>query len=151
MRSIKTGFYVICVALCLLSGCQSYGTVKPDQNYNETNAALIYVYRPSSQWMGLAIDFRASANTVDLGSLDTGGYVKAFVLPKQTTVRVQSFFLGIPDGRPGELELDLKQGETYYIRFNQAIDRVVQTSNNAVPIGSMTLSLVTESEFKSQK
>ena len=68
--------------------------------------------------MGQAIDFRAYAGEAFLGSLERGEGIAAFVRPGRTEIRVRPHFLGIPDGWPEKLELDLRAGERYYLRFS---------------------------------
>lgn len=126
----------------ILSGCQTKPEITADPLLNPENAAMIYVYRPSSQWMGLAIDYRVSLDDRYIGSLETGGYIRSYAEPGERAVTVQSHFLTIPDGRPFTLRVKAKAGEEYYIRFSQNIDSIVMMSGTVVTTGHNELHLV---------
>ena len=143
MRSIPLLF-----ALAVLSACASIEAVPPDPNLGPANAAHVTVYRPSSDWMGAAVEYRAYADKVILGVVARGGAIGGFVEPGPTTIRVQAHFLGFPDGWPVKLELDLRAGERYHLRFSKYIDTVVPLPTGAVVTGGLQLRKVSEAAYK---
>ena len=126
----------------ILSGCQTAPEVTADPLLNPENAARIYVYRPSSQWMGFAIDYRVTLDDRYIGSLETGGFIWSYAAPGERAVTVQSHFLTIPDGKPFTLKVKAKAAEEYYIRFSQHIDSIVMMPGTAVTTGHNELHLV---------
>ena len=143
------------VALALLataaSGCATTEPVLPDPNLGPENAAHVMVYRPSADWMGAAVEYRAYADKVILGVVARGGAIGGFVKPGPTTIRVQAHFLGFPDGWPVKLELDLRAGERYYLRFSQYLDTVVPLPTGAVVTGGLQLRKVSEAAYKNRE
>lgn len=156
----KRGFrssrqYLRLAALALLSaaasGCAAIEEVRHDPNLSPENAAHVMMYRPTEDRMGSVIDFRAYAGEAFLGSLERGGAIDAFVRPGRTTIRVQPHFLGIPDGWPAKLELDLRVGERYHLRFSQFIDSVMPLPGGVVISGGTRLRMVTESAYNNRE
>ena len=143
------------VALALLaaaaSGCASIEAVPPDPNLGPANAAHVTVYRPSSDWMGAAVEYRAYADKVILGVVARGGAIGGFVKPGPATIRVQAHFLGFPDGWPVKLELDLRAGERYFLRFTQYLDSVVPLPTGAIVTGGLQLRKVSEAIYTNRE
>jgi hypothetical protein len=139
---------ILIFLLLAISGCQKSTYIKPDPSLNETNAARVIVYRPKSDWMGIAINYKAYAGEVELGSLSPGGYVDAFVPAGISTIKVQGHFLGIADGKPGKQELMLNDGGVYYLRFTQRLDGMVIIGNGSVAYGGLSLVVVEEADYK---
>ena len=143
------------VALALLSvaasGCATTEEMQPDPNLGPENAAHVTMYRPTGDWLGSAIEFRAYADKVLVGVLERGGAVGAFVKSGRTTMRVQRYFLGFPDGWPEKLELDLRAGERYYVRFSQFIGTVIPLPGGTVITGGVRFQTVTETAYKNRE
>ncbi len=149
--AFKSKFLLVVSVLLLTSGCQSNQNVKIDPTLNTNNAALVYLHRPSSDFAGLAIDYRVSANATALGSLGTGDTLKSFVTPGNTVVKVQPYFLGFADGKAVTMELTLSEGNSYFIQFNQKLNYIAPTETHTITSGSLVLTQLKESEFKGKK
>ena len=146
MRSIP-----LVLALVVLSACAAIEEVAPDPKLGPQNAAHVTVYRPSSDWMGSAVEFRAYAGRVILGILERGGAVGGFVEPGSTTIRVQVYLLGMPYWRSEELELNLRAGERYYLRYSQHVDSMaVLPSGPVMSVGTRLLK-VSEAAYKNRE
>ncbi len=139
------------LALVVLSACATGERALPDPGLGPENAAHVTVYRPSSDWMGSLVEYRAYADKVVLGIVARGGAIGGFVKPGRTTIRVQAHFLGIPDGWPVKFELDLRAGEHHYLRFSQHLDTVVPLPTGTVVTGGLQLRQVTEAAYKARK
>lgn len=132
----------------IISACQNQAYIKPDLSLNEENSSRVIVYRPKSDWVGIAIDYKVFAGDVDMGSLSAGGYVDVFVPEDKTPVTVQGYFLGFADGKPGIQELVLEKGQTYYLRFTQKLDSVITVGNTHTVKGGLSLLLVDKQDFE---
>ena len=133
---------IILVAGMVVSGCQSRPEIEFDPSLNTANAGTVFVYRPYSQWMGLAIDYRVSLDGAYIGSLKTGKSIQAFATPGEHVITVQPHFLSIPDGKPGTVTITAEAGESYHIRFSQHLDTIVMAGTSAIPLGHLELHLV---------
>ncbi len=143
---------VVLVFLILtIVGCQKQSYVKPDLSLNENNASRLIVYRPKSDWIGIAIDYKVFAGEIGLGSLSAGGYVDVFIPAKKTIVKVQGHFLGFADGEPVQHERVFEQGKTYYLRFVQRIDNVFVAENTYTVKGGLSLMFVEKQDFETLK
>ena len=121
-------FKAIIVGVCALaSGCTTPGSEEAyfEPSLNESNAARIVIYRPSSDWMGQAIDFRVMADDKYVGSLDPGSYVSFFAQEGQREITVRPYWMNIPDGRPVSVMLHAEQKATKYLRFAQYVSSVI--------------------------
>ncbi len=142
---------LILLLLITIVGCQKQSYIKPDLSLNESNASRLIVYRPKSDWVGIAIDYRVYADKVDLGSLSAGEYVEAFIPSETSTIMVQGHFLGFADGEAVEHQLVLQKGKTYYLRFTQKFDGVITIGNTATIKGGLSLSVVEKQYFETLK
>ena len=146
-----SGLAALALLAAAASGCAATEEVRQDPNLGPENAAHVTIYRPTGDWMGRAIDFRAYAGEAFLGSLERGEGIAAFVRPGRTEIRVRPHFLGIPDGWPEKLELDLRAGERYYLRFSQFIDTVVPLPSGTLISGGTQLHTVTETAYDNRE
>lgn len=135
----------------LMTGCQKQAYIKPDLSLSQDNASRLIVYRPKSDWVGLAIDYRVFAGNFDLGSIAAGQYVDTFIPSEKTTITVQGHFLGFADGKPAKEELLLERGKTYYFRFTQKFDGIVTAGNSHIATGSLSLLSVEKKHFEMLK
>lgn len=118
LRSIALAFGVI------LSGC-STPKVEIDPTLNAANAGTIFVYRPTTEWVGMAMDFRVTVDREYIGSLQTGEFISSYVKPGGHAVTVQPHFLSVPDGKPFTIILDTVAAKEYYLRFSQHVDEIL--------------------------
>jgi hypothetical protein len=123
MKKLRNLMSVVFIAVFLTS-CATNKAVYIDPQLNFENAAKIIVYRPSSEWMGLANDFRVSLNGNFIGSLKTGKHIESFSAPGENDLTVADYFLGI-EGKPFTTKLVVEKGKTYYVRFSQHIDDMI--------------------------
>jgi hypothetical protein len=144
-------FIFIIFAVLLTSACQSTAHRTPDPSLNSSNSAQVIVYRPKSDWMGAAVEFRAYADDILIGTLTPGSHVNAFIPAGKSTIKVQGHFVGFPDGIPGKRELMLLKGETYYFRFTQQFDGFVVGSGVIIPRGGLSLLPVSTESFSERK
>ncbi len=151
VTALKNAFVFVITVILLLPGCQSTSKLKIDPSLNVNNAALVYVYRPSSDFTGVAIDYRVSANSIGFGSLGMGDTLKTYVSPGSASIHVQPHFLGFADGDGVTMNLMLSQGTTYYIQFNQRFDGITPMGNVTMISGALVLTQLKESQFKGEK
>ncbi len=133
---------VIVAAGIVVSGCQARPGIEFDPALNTANAGTVYVYRPSSQWAGLAIDYRVTLDGDYIGSLKTGKYIQAFAPPGDHVITVQPHFFTIPDGKPGTVTITAEAGESYYVRFSQHLDSIIVAGGSGLALGHLELNLV---------
>ena len=146
MRSIPLLF-----ALAVLTACASIEAVPPDPNLGPENAAHVTVYRPTSDRLGSAVEFRAYAGKTILGVLERGGAVRGLVEPGPTTIHVRVYLLGMRYWQSTELELDLRAGEPYYLRYSQHVDSLVPLPSGPVMTVGTQLRRVSEAAYKNRE
>lgn len=133
-----------------LSACTTNPTVTIDSSLNANNAGKVIVYRPSSAWAGMALDYRVSLDGNYVGSLDTGSYVEFFAPVGTNDISVEDYFMGVGN-KKFTLPLEVNAGQEYYIRFSQHIDNVVYTANGSILSGGARLAQVSVEQWKSRK
>ena len=139
------------LGLVVLSACATIEEVPPDPKLGPENAAHVMLYRPTSDWLGSAVEFRAYAGRVILGVLERGGAAGGFVKPGPTTIRVQVYALGMPYWHSDELQLDLRAGERYYLRYSQHIDTLAPLPSGPVMTVGTELREVTEAAYENRE
>ncbi len=132
----------------LVSGCAGKPEIVVDPALREENAGEIFVYRPSSHWGGLAIDYRVTVDDQYIGSLKTGGYVRSFAAPGDRVITVQPHFLSFPDGKPGTATITAEAGARYYLRLSPYIDDVIITPYTGMVLGHLELHLVSYEDWE---
>lgn len=106
------------LVLLLLFGCTTTKKIHVDKSLNSTNAGKIIVYRPSSAWIGLAIDYQVHLNENYIGSLETKKHIETYADPGLHTLTVENVFMGIGD-KSFTTEVKVEAGHVYYMRFFQ--------------------------------
>ena len=139
------------LVMLALSACAGVDGVPPDPGLGPKNAAHVTIYRPAGDWMGAVVDYRAHAGRVLLGILARGGELGAFVKPGKTTIHVEAYFLGLAQGWPAKLDLDLRAGERRYIRFSQYLDSVVPLPTGPIATGGLQLRAVDEATYRKRE
>lgn len=142
---------IVIFLFIIITACQKQSYVKPDLSLNKENSSRLIVYRPQSDWMGIAIDYKVFAGNIELGSLPAGHDVDAFVPSEKTIITVQGHFLGFSDGKPAIQELILEKNNTYYLRFTQKFDGAIVVGKTYTPKGHLSLVEVQKQDFEALK
>lgn len=133
---------VVGVVSTIVSGCQARPEIFVDPALNADNAGEIFVYRPSSEWLGLAIDQRVMLDGNYIGSLEAGEYVQCYAAPGKHEIVVQPYFLSFPDDKPAIVTVTAEIGRTHYVRFSQHLDEFIVTGTIPMASGHVELELV---------
>ena len=134
--------------LFMIVGCASAPDVYVDKSLNAVNSASVYVYRPSGNWVGLAIDYRVYANGQYVGSVKSGKDVHFYLEKGQSEIKVSPYFMGMRDGAETSQKLSVVEGERLYFRFTTSVDGVVFVPGVAAMVtGSKNLQMVSESDW----
>ena len=155
-------------ALTLMGGCtihqsigDSFGSavrephgpefkpVGPRWDYERT--ALLYVYRPATTWS--MDEFESPSFNVNgkrLFNLKGGGYTWYELIPGQYDVVMRRGLLGIEGvnelvlSRIASLSLDVKTGQTYYLRYSEVEPPKADSDSTTPVLGDGPLQLVPE-------
>jgi hypothetical protein len=104
----NTRIVLALASLCLLfSGCTTLGAKYTPETAVPTNKAAVYVYRPGS--LGAAISPNVQANGVPLSDLPAHGYFVYDATPGELTLTAHT-------EATTSVTLDIKAGETYYVK-----------------------------------
>lgn len=136
------------LATLLLAGCQPVANVKPTTASNDSTTSRVFIYRPTSDWAGVAIDFRATVNGEAVGSLGSGKSVSAVVQPGTVVVKVQDYFLGIAGSQMAEFKTTVSARQNVYLRFSQRINAIIPTGAGTAVEGSLILQPVSEVQYE---
>ena len=148
---MKKVFKTLLISLSVfLVACTVTPTVNIDSSLNEKNAAKVIVYRPSSAWAGVALDYRISLNDSYVGSLDPGSQVEFFAPVGANSIAVEDYFMGVGN-KKFTMPIEVSAGKEYYIRFSQHIDDVIYTPNGSILSGGARLTLVSVEQWGSRK
>jgi uncharacterized protein YceK len=99
--------FALFAAAFALSGCATLGTKFAPDNQVPADRAAVYVYRTSA--LGAAIAPTVTANKVPLLGLPPGGYFEYRAQPGELTLEQHT-------EATTSVTLDVKAGETYYVR-----------------------------------
>lgn len=124
---------LLLISVLFLTGCIANAPKQEqDPNLNINNSAHFFIYRPSDDVFGLAIELRVFINDKFVGTLNSGGSdVERLVPPGPTKIEVKPYFIGIQDGKIATAELSTTAGDVHYLRL-------VQDSGIPVVIGHAT-------------
>jgi hypothetical protein len=99
---------LVLASLCVtFSGCANLGAKYTPEAATPTDRAAVYVYRPGS--MGAAISPNVQANGVPLSDLPAHGYFVYDAKPGELTLTAHT-------EATTSITLDVKAGETYYVK-----------------------------------
>jgi len=94
--------------ILFLSGCSASGPAFKPYGEFSSEKGLVYIYR-QAQFQGSAIAYTVKANGVAIGTLKNGGYLTylADLGPVIFSAKTEA---------KAEVTIDIKAGETYYIK-----------------------------------
>ncbi len=151
MKSLIKPLIVLNLIYAIL-GCASMAPIKANPELNETNSAIVHVYRPKSDWQAPLVEFRVFVDDKYIGPVEHSKSISWFLEQGQHKVMVRPYSFGsIPDGKPNEIELDLEVGKEYYLRFSQHADLLFKTGSSIGVSGHTKLLQVSRENWNSRR
>lgn len=168
IKIVSLGLSSVLLSL-LLGGCtihqsigDSFGSYvsEPDgqpfkavgYRWDYENTALIYVYRPATQWSMDELETPSfNVNDERLFNIKGGGYTWYEMEPGEYDVIIRRGLLGLEGigdfviKRVAQLRLDVKPGKVYYLRYSEIDPPTVEPDLEDIPLGDGPLQLVAPS------
>lgn len=121
--------------ILLLSGCFYTSQYQPAPALIPSNAAKIYIIRPSSM-LGIAINVPVYVNGKQIGRLGNKGQLSEIVKPGSVTVSTTPGIgvIATEDGVISQVVIKAKPGKTYYVELTLPFQVSILTPGAALQI-----------------
>lgn len=142
--------HLCCLLSCatlLLTACQPVANVIPKAT-QENNLARVFVYRPSSNFLGIAVTRTLYVNGAEISTLGAGKSLSTTTPPGDVTIKVETSFLGMTENQV-EFKANLAKNQDLYLRYSERIGTAFMTPSGAYAKSAMLLQPVSAQQFES--
>ncbi len=108
MRQMRVSIIGLLVGLLFVGGCATLGPVYQKVEKIPDNMGLVYIYRPSS-FIGGGVSYDVKVGERVITTLYNGGYYPYFAKPGELELWART-------EAKSSVTLDVKPGETYYVK-----------------------------------
>lgn len=115
---MKATIWVFLLSFFMLGGCAGSAEKYQDVSLEESNSAIVYIYRPKTQFQRgekpyLDVDGKS------IGKLGANTHKRIKVMPGTRVISARDSFGFMPGPFSRKVELEAKAGTTYYLRYRR--------------------------------
>jgi len=131
----QANFLFLTAVFFVLSACTATGPVFTEAQRESDRQAVIYIYHPKDDQYGSEEANFLFYKGEKVFRFTHGGYTYFLVEPGEHIFDIKLSFFGIASRTKGSVTVNAKQGDIYYVKYREELDRV-ETWSTGTMVGA---------------